>query len=134
MRGCSGISNLIRESAYLLTLFSNVASEHSKTTAILSDHDFSLSLSTNVSGSVSITCQSLEDNFTDTLKKLRIKNLNSVIISQININFIGNTIGLLSEAVLGDIDILMVSETKTDISFATSQFVIQGFAAAVRLN
>ena len=134
MRGCSGISNLIRESAYLLTLFSNVASEHSKTTAILSDHDFPLSLSTNVSGSVSITCQSLEDNFTDTLKKLRIKNLNSVIISQININFIGNTIGLLSEAVLGDIDILMVSETKTDISFATSQFVIQGFAAAVRLN
>ena len=134
MRGCSGISNLIRESAYLLTLFSNVASEHSKTTALLSDHDFPLSLSTNVSGSVSITCQSLEDNFTDTLKKLRIKNLNSVIISQININFIGNTIGLLSEAVLGDIDILMVSETKTDISFATSQFVIQGFAAAVRLN
>ena len=134
MRGCSGISNLIRESAYLLTLFSNVASEHSKTTAILSDHDFPLSLSTNVSGSVSITCQSLEDNFTDTLKKLRIKNLNSVIISQININFIGNTIGLLSEAVLGDIDILMVSETKTDISFATSQFVIQSFAAAVRLN
>ena len=134
MRGCSGISNLIRESAYLLTLFSNVASEHSKTTAILSDHDFPLSLSTNVSGSVSITCQSLEDNFTDTLKKLRIKNLNSVIISQININFIGNTIGLLSEAVLGDIDILMVSETKTDISFATSQFVIQGFAAAFRLN
>ena len=134
MRGCSGISNLIRESAYLLTLFSNVASEHSKTTAILSDHDFPLSLSTNVSGSVSITCQSLEDNFTDTLKKLRIKNLNGVIISQININFIGNTIGLLSEAVLGDIDILMVSETKTDISFATSQFVIQGFAAAVRLN
>ena len=134
MRGCSGISNLIRESAYLLTLFSNVASEHSKTTAILSDHDFPLSLSTNVSGSVSITCQSLEDNFTDTLKKLRIKNLNSVIISQININFIGNTTGLLSEAVLGDIDILMVSETKTDISFATSQFVIQGFAAAVRLN
>ena len=134
MRGCSGISNLIRESAYLLTLFSNVASEHSKTTAILSDHDFPLSLSTNVSGSVSITCQSLEDNFTDTLKKLRIKNLNSVIISQININFIGNTIGLLSEAVLGDIDILMVSETKTDILFATSQFVIQGFAAAVRLN
>ena len=134
MRGCSGISNLIRESAYLLTLFSNVASEHSKTTAILSDHDFPLSLSTNVSGSVSITCQSLEDNFTDTLKKLRIKNLNSVIISQININFIGNTIGLLSEAVLGDIDILMVSETKTDISFATSQFVIQGFATAFRLN
>ena len=134
MRECSGISNLIPEPSHPLTLFSDVTTERSKATAILRDHDIPHSLCRNVNELVSITCQSLEDNFTDTLKKLRIKNLNSVIISQININFIGNTIGLLSEAVLGDIDILMVSETKTDISFATSQFVIQGFAAAFRLN
>ena len=76
MRECSGISNLIPEPAYPLSLFSDVASEHSKTTAILSDHDIPHSLSRNVNGSVSITCQSLEDNFNNTLKKLRIKNLN----------------------------------------------------------
>ena len=120
MRGCSGISNLIPEPAHPLTLFSDVASERSKTTAILSDHDIPHSLSRNVNGSVSITCQSLEDNFKDTLKKLRIKNLNRVIISQININSIRNKIELLSEAVLGNIDILMVSETKIDMSFPTS--------------
>ena len=134
MRGCSGISNLIPEPAHPLTLFSDVASERSKTTAILSDHDIPHSLSRNVNGSVSITCQSLEDNFKDTLKKLRIKNLNRVIISQININSIRNKIELLSEAVLGNIDILMVSETKIDMSFPTSQFVIQGFAAPFRLD
>ena len=117
-----------------MTLFSDVAFEHSKTTAILSDHDIPQSLSRNVNGSVSFTCQSLEDNFKDTLKKLRTKNLNRVIISQININSIRNKIELLSEAVLGNIDILMVSETKIDMSFPTSQFVIQGFAAPFRLD
>ena len=76
----------------------------------------------------------MEDNFKDTWRKLRIKNLNRVIISQININSIRNKIELLSEAVLGNIDILMVSETKIDMSFPTSQFVIQGFAAPFRLD
>ena len=68
------------------------------------------------------------------MKKLRRKNLNKVIISQININSIRNKIELLPEAVLGNIDILMVSETKIDMSFPTSQFVIQGFAAPFRLD
>ena len=123
MRGCSGISNLIPEPTHPLTLFSDVASEHSKTTSILSDHDIPHSLSRNLNGSVSITCQSLEDNLTDTLKKL--KNLHRVIISQININSIRNKIELLSEAVLGNIDMLMVSETKTNMSFPTSQSVVR---------
>ena len=126
MRGCSCISNLLPEPAHPLTLFSDVASERSKSTAMLSDHDIPPSLSRNVNGSVSITCQSLKDNFKDTLKKLRIKNRNRVIISQINKNSIRNKIGLLSEAVLGNIDILMVSGTKTGMSFPTSQFAIQG--------
>ena len=63
----------------------------------------------------SITFQSLQDNFKDTLKKLKIKNLNRVIISQININSIRNKIELSSKAVLGNIDILMVSEIKIDM-------------------
>ena len=134
MRGCLGISNLIPEAAHPLTLFSDVASERSKTTAILGDHDIPHSLSRIVNGSVSITCQSLEDKFKDTLKKLRIKDLNRVIIRQININSIRNKIELLLEAVLGNIDILMISETKIDMSFWTSQFVIQGFAAPFRLD
>ena len=69
MRGCSSISNLIPESAHPLTHFSDVASERSKTTAILSDHDIPHSLSRNVNGSVSITCQSLEDNIEEIKNK-----------------------------------------------------------------
>ena len=71
MRGCSGISNLIPKPAHPLTLFSDVTSERLKMLAILSDHDNPHSLSRNVNESVSITCQSLEDNFKDTLTKLR---------------------------------------------------------------
>ena len=57
------------------------------------------SLSGNVSESDFITCKSVEDNFKDTMKKFRIKNINKVIISQININSMRNKIELLSEAV-----------------------------------
>ena len=35
---------------------------------------------------------------------------------------------------MGNIDILMVSETKIDMLFPTSQFVIQGFAVPFRLD
>ena len=95
MKGCSGICNWILHPANPLTLFSDVVFERSKTTAILSDNEISHGLSRNVSGSVSITCQSIEDNIKDTLKKLRIANLNRVIINQISINSIRNKIVLL---------------------------------------
>ena len=115
MKGCSGISNSVPEPAHRLTLYSDVSFERSKTAAILSDHDISHSLSRNIMDQFSITFQSLQDNFKDTLKKLKIKNLNRVIISQININSIRNKIELSSKAVLGNIDILMVSEIKIDM-------------------
>ena len=72
MKGCSGVSNSIPEPAHPLTLFSDVAFERSKTKAILEDHDIYHSLSRNINGSVFITCQSIEDKFKDTLKKLKI--------------------------------------------------------------
>ena len=122
-------SNLIPKTAYPLILFSDVAFERSKITTILSDNNFSYGLSGNVSGSVSVTCQTVEDNFKDTLNKLTINIINRVIISQINKNHIRNKIEFLSEAVLGNIDILTVSETKIKIPFPTSQFVNKGFAA-----
>ena len=90
MKGCSG--NLIPHPANSLAFFSDVSLERSETTAILSDMDISHSLSRNASGSDFITCQYVEDNFKDTLKKLRINNVNRVIISQINKSSIRNEI------------------------------------------
>ena len=54
-------------------------------------------------------------------------NLNCVIISHININSIRNKFELLAVAVLGNVNILLVTETKIDKSFPTSQFVIPGY-------
>ena len=68
------------------------------------------------------------------MNKLRIKNLNRVIISQTDINSIRNNVELLSEEVLGSIDILIVSENNINMSFPTSQLVIQEFAAPLRLD
>ena len=76
VKGCSGISN-----SYPFILFSDVEFKHSKTTVTLSDHYISHNLSRNISRSASITCQSVEDIFKDTLKKLGIKNLNRIIIN-----------------------------------------------------
>ena len=55
--------------------------------------------------------------------------LNRIVISHININSIINKFELLAEAVMGNVDILMVTEIKIDKSFPTSQF-IPGFILA----
>ena len=59
----------------------------------------------------------------------RITNLNRIVISHININSIRNKFELLDEAVMGNVDILRVTETKIDESFPTSQFIIPVFTS-----
>ena len=55
--------------------------------------------------------------FGDELKALRINNINRVIIGLININSTGSKFDDLVKGVRGNIDILMISETKLDASF-----------------
>ena len=74
--------NLFFQNTFRLLLLDE-AYETSKITAVHSNINVSLSLglSGNVTGLVSFTCRSVEDNFKDTLKKSRLENLNRVIIS-----------------------------------------------------
>ena len=51
------------------------------------------------------------------LKKIRINNVNRVVIGHININSIRNKSDMLSSMVKDNIVILMVSEIKLDSSF-----------------
>ena len=51
-----------------------------------------------------------------------INNINEVAIGQININSIRSKFDDEVKGVRGNIDILMISETKLDASFSTSQF------------
>ena len=66
--------------------------------------------------------------------KLRASNPNRPIIGHININFLDSKFESLKELIKDKIDILVVTETKIDESFTTSQFQIDGFSCPFRLD
>ena len=61
-------------------------------------------------------------------------NLNKLIFAHLNINSIRNKFELLSEQIKGNVDVLMISETKIDDSFPVGQFLIEGFCTPYRLD
>ena len=83
---------------------------------------------------VSINTVTTNSDFKTKLKDIRITNLNRIVISHININSIRNKFELLAEAVMGNVDILMVTETKIDETFPTTQFIIPGFTSPYRFD
>ena len=68
------------------------------------------------------------------LNSLRIKNLNKIIVGHLNINSIRNKFDFLTHQVKGNIDILMISETKLDESFPVGQFLMDGYSVPYRLD
>ena len=70
----------------------------------------------------------------DDLKHIRIKNIHRVVIGQININSLRNKFDFLSSLISGNIDILLITETKLDNSFPEAQFHTEGFASPYRLD
>ena len=77
---------------------------------------------------------SFDGSSIDILKDLRAKNQDRVIIGHLNVNSIRNKLEMLSNLVKSNIDIFLVSETKIDDSFPTSQFLIPGFSPPLRLD
>ena len=70
----------------------------------------------------------------DFLRILRVKNVNRLIIGNLNINSISNKFDQLKLFVQGKVDILIVTETKLDSTFPTSQFVIFGYSEPYRFD
>ena len=68
------------------------------------------------------------------LKDLRVKNRNRIIIGNLNINSIRNKFDALKTIISGNIDILVITETKLDASFETAQFCIDGYNEPYRLD
>ena len=68
------------------------------------------------------------------LKAIRKGNIKKLIIGQLNINSLINKFDCLVQQITGNVDILMVSETKLDNSFPVGQFVIDGYGPPIRLN
>ena len=58
---------------------------------------------------------------------MRIKNVNNVIIGHLNINSLRNKFSPLVELIQGNLDILIIGETKLDDTFPEEQFKINGY-------
>ena len=68
------------------------------------------------------------------LKQIRISNLKNVIIGQLNINSLRNKIHDLAELMKGNLDILVITETKLDYTFPEKQFLIPGYQKPFRTD
>ena len=75
-----------------------------------------------------------EDDPVSTLRQLKIKNADRPVIAHLNINFLGPKFEGLKSLVEGNVDILMISETKIDHTFPSGQFLIDGFSQPIRLD
>ena len=68
------------------------------------------------------------------LRDLRIENIGNIIIAHLNINSLRNKFDFLAEIVCGNVDILIIGETKLDSSFPKSLFKIDGFKKPYRID
>ena len=67
------------------------------------------------------------------LRKIKLKNMNGITIAQININSLRNKFSFLCGAVRGNIDVLLVTETKLDTFFPNVQFHMHGYTTSYSL-
>ena len=72
--------------------------------------------------------------FEDQLSSLRKKNLNRLFLAHLNINSMRNKFYQLVSGIKGNIDVLMISETKLDDSFPSMQFLIESYGPPYRLD
>ena len=65
---------------------------------------------------------------------LRASNPDKLVFAHLNINSIRNKLEMLSGQIKGNIDVLLVSETKIDDTFPNGNFLIDGLSTPYRLD
>ena len=68
------------------------------------------------------------------LQNLRVKNIDRILLGHINLNSIRHKFHMITDLIKGNIDILLISETKIDSSFPNPQFEIHGYTSPFRLD
>ena len=68
------------------------------------------------------------------LNKLKLKNINKLVIGHLNINSLPNRFCQLKLIIEKNIEILFIAETKLDSNFRSSQFKIKGSSMLYRCN
>ena len=82
----------------------------------------------------SVLSEPNEPDVFNTLRTIRNRNINVIVLVHWNINSIHNKFEMLKEIVSGKMDILLKSETKIENTFPTDQFHIPGFSNPYRLD
>ena len=86
-----------------------------------------LVMNVSASGSTDTNIDGLnEDDPQSILHLLKSKNADRPVIGQLNINFIAPKFEPLESLMKGNVDLLLVTDTKVDATFPTEQFKIQG--------
>ena len=60
--------------------------------------------------------------------------MNRLLIGNLNVNSISNKFDQLKLFVQGKFDVLVITETKLDSTFHTSQFLIEGYSKPYRFD
>ena len=68
------------------------------------------------------------------LYSIRKRNLNKLVVAHLNINSLRLKFDGLAQKITGNVDILMISQTKLDNSFPESQFLIEGYSKPYRID
>ena len=68
------------------------------------------------------------------LKETRSKNLNQIVPAHLNINSLRKKFNILTDQVTGNVDVMVISETKLNDSFPASQFKGPGYSSLYRLD
>ena len=74
------------------------------------------------------------DDISTVLKDIKLRNVKRLTIASLNINSVANKFEQLKIIVSGNVDILVLIETKIDDTFPTSQFLIEGYSKPYRLD
>ena len=61
------------------------------------------------------------------IRRLKLSNSNKIILGYLNINSVRSKFECLRDIINNNIDILLISETKLDVTFPVGQFLINGF-------
>ena len=107
------------------TFFLNAWVNHTSEVCLPGVSTLTASLSTNVDDNASSVATTLSD--------LRVKNLNKIIIAQLNINSLRNKFDFLVDSLNNYIDTLLIVEIKLNDSFPMNQSRIDNFQLYMKL-
>ena len=82
----------------------------------------------------STTLNSDNQDPSEVIQNIKLSNVNRLVMGQLNVNGLKNKIEPIRLLAEGNIDVLVITESKLDQSFPSQQFAIDGFSLPYRCD